>query len=143
MPARTWVTGPDVDVTFHGEGPNASVETLHGVIDTGASVICADSRVVRRLGLVAADRRFVQMADGRMTTSTVYRTRMTIPDLGFDDYVLVFAIEYAFEGAVSSRRVLLGRSFLRNYIVNYNGPHERFEFHETSDRDGLYLDPDE
>jgi predicted aspartyl protease len=143
VPGRTWATGPDVDVTFHGDGAGAHFETLHGVIDTGASVICVDNRIVRRLGLVASDRRRVQMADGRITTSTVYRARMSIPDLGFDDLVQVFAIEYAFEGAIPDRRVLLGRSFLRNYIVNYDGPRERFEFHETSRGEEFYLDPDE
>ncbi|MGH6956124.1 MAG: hypothetical protein ACREEW_05610 [Caulobacteraceae bacterium] len=40
-------------------------------------------------------------------------------------------------------RVLLGRSFLRRYIVNYDGPRERFEFHETDRGEEFYLDHDE
>jgi predicted aspartyl protease len=112
---------------------------LDGVIDTGASVICVDSRVVRRLGLVASNRKPVQMADGRTATSSIYAVRMIIPALGFDDLVQVYAIEMD----VPSQRVLLGRSFLRNYIVNYDGPRERFEFHETSRGEEFYFDPDE
>lgn len=139
MPGRTWVTGPDVDLTLHGEGAAGGPEPLEGVIDTGASVICVDARVVRRLGLVAINRKPVQMADGRLATSTIYRARMVIPALGFDDMAQVFAIEMDY----ASRRVLLGRSFLRNYIVNYDGPHERFEFHETNRGEEFYLDPDE
>lgn len=65
---------------------------------------------------------------------------MFIRDLGFDDYVRVHAVEMERR----SRRVLLGRSFLRAYIVNYNGPLERFEFHETTGgSDDLYPDHDE
>jgi predicted aspartyl protease len=138
-PGRTWVTGPDVDLTLRGDDDARPPERLAGLIDTGASVICVDSRVTKRPGLVATDRKFVQMADGRTTTSTVYRARTSIPDLGFDDYVQVCGIEMDFP----STRVLLGRSFLRNYIVNYNGPTERFEFHEVAGGDDFYLEHDE
>lgn len=141
MRARTWVTGPNVELTLFGEGGAAS-ETLDGVIDTGASVICVDARVVRRLGLVASDRRPVQMADGRIETSTIYTARMAIPALGFDDLVQVFAIVMQTERPIS--RVLIGRSFLKDYIVNYDGPRERFEFHETSRGSEFYgFDHDE
>ncbi|MEJ0066279.1 MAG: retropepsin-like aspartic protease [Caulobacteraceae bacterium] len=114
-------------------------EDLDGLIDTGASIICVDSRIVKRLGLIASDRRQVQMADGRLTVSSVYSVRMRVPALGFDDYVQVFGIEMDY----ASRRVLLGRSFLRNYIVNYDGPRERFEFHETDRGEEFYIDHDE
>ena len=128
MPGRTWVTGPDVELTLYSDDLNAGRQALIGVIDTGASCICVDSRVAKRLGLVSSDRKPVQMADGRIETSTIYTARMSIPALGFDDYVQVHAVEMA----LASQRVLLGRSFLKDYIVNYDGPRERFEFHETS-----------
>jgi predicted aspartyl protease len=136
---RTWVTGPNVELTLRAEVRAGPVEQLDGIIDTGASTICIDARVAKRLGLVASDKKVVQMADGRLATSTVYIARMTIPDLGFDDYVQVCAIEMDFP----STRVLLGRSFLRNYIVNYDGPRERFEFHETGRGEEFYVDHDE
>jgi predicted aspartyl protease len=100
---------------------------LIGIIDTGASVICVDSRVTKRLGLTASNKKQVQMADGRQETSTIYTARMIISALGFDDLVQVYAIDMEFP----STRVLIGRSFLSNYIVNYDGPREKFEFHET------------
>ena len=141
MRARTWVTGPNVELTLFGEDGAAS-ETLDGIIDTGASVICVDARVVKRLGLVATNRRPVQMADGRIETSTIYAARMAIPALGFDDLVQVFAIAMQTERPIS--RVLIGRSFLKDYIVNYDGPRERFEFHETSRGSEFYgFDHDE
>ena len=129
MRPRTWVTGPNVELTLFGEVGAAS-ETLDGIIDTGASVICVDARIVKRLGLVAVNRRPVQMADGRIETSTIYTARMAIPALGFDDLVQVFAIAMQTERPIS--RVLIGRSFLKDYIVSYDGPRERFEFHETT-----------
>jgi predicted aspartyl protease len=124
---RTWVTGPDVALTLYSDDPNSERVPLTGIIDTGASCICVDSRVPRRLGLVSSDRKPVQMADGRLQTSTIYTARMAIPELGFDGYVQVNAVDMEYP----SDRVLLGRSFLKDYIVNYDGPKERFEFHET------------
>ena len=65
---------------------------------------------------------------------------MVIPVLDFDDYVQVCALEMQYP----SNRVLLGRSFLRDYIVNYNGPTERFEFHKSDDDGTLFqFDHDE
>jgi predicted aspartyl protease len=125
---RTWTTGPNVDLTLYGDDAGTAPERLDGLIDTGASVICIDSRIASRLGLVVSNRKPVQMADGRVQVSSIYAARMSIPALGFDDIVQVYAVEMDFP----STRVLLGRSFLRNYIVNYDGPRERFEFHETN-----------
>ena len=42
-----------------------------------------------------------------------------------------------------SNRILLGRSFLRDYIVNYDGLKEQFQFHETSRDQQYYFDHDE
>lgn len=118
------------------------MEHLSGVIDTGASVICVDARVVKRLGLVASNRRPVQMADGRLEVATIYTARMIVPALSFDDLVQVFAIEMKSDSPIS--RVLIGRSFLSKYIVNYDGPRERFEFHEMGQSsDFYYADHDE
>jgi predicted aspartyl protease len=136
---RNWVTGPDVGLTLYGDNNTTAPETLEGVIDTGASVICVDSRIVKRLGLIASNRKPVQMADGRIAISAIYSARMCIPALGFDDLVQVYAVDMDFP----SIRVLLGRSFLRDYIVNYDGPKELFEFHETSRGSEFYYDHDE
>lgn len=79
------------------------------------------------------------MADGRETISSIYSVRMSILDLGFDDLVQVYAVDMDFP----SSRILLGRSFLRDYIVNYDGPRERFEFHETNRGPEFYYPDDE
>lgn len=138
MSGKTWVTGPDVDLTLFGDSARDGVR-LNGIIDTGASCICVDSRVVKNLGLVASDKKPVQMADGRVEISTVYTARMSIEALGFNDYVQVNAINME----RPSLRVLLGRSFLKDYIVNYDGPREQFQFHETNRGLEFYEDHDE
>lgn len=81
----------------------------------------------------------MELADGRIVQCGVYPARLVIPAIAFDDYVQICAIEMTHP----SIRILLGRSFLRNYIVNYDGPRERFEFHETDRGDEFYIDHDE
>lgn len=131
---RTWITGPDVELTLHSDDPELAPQHLSGVIDTGASISCVDSRIAKSLGLIATDRKPVQMADGREIVSAIYGARMVIPALGFDDMVQVCGVEMV----LPSRRVLIGRSFLRNYIVNYHGKREQFEFHEIEDGDDFF-----
>jgi predicted aspartyl protease len=139
LAGKTWITGPNVEVTLHSDDLGSPPAELHGIIDTGASVICLDSRIAKRLGLVASDKRWVEMADGRVLASPVYSARMTIPALGFDSFVQVCAVDMEYP----SNRILLGRSFLRDYIVNYGGPKEQFQFHETSRDQQYYFDHDE
>lgn len=134
MHRRAWVTGPDVSLSLHSDDPEVGPEVLNGIIDTGASIICIDNRIAKRLGLIASNRKPVQMADGRVVMSAIYAARMTIPVLEFDDIVQVCGVEMDFP----SSRVLIGRSFLKDYIVNYDGPKELFEFHET-DRGSEYF----
>lgn len=134
MAKRAWVTGPDVELLLHGDHPDSKPELLNGIIDTGASIICIDNRIAKKLGLIASNRKPVQMADGRVVTSAIYAARMTIPVLEFDGIVQICGVEMEYP----SSRVLIGRSFLKDYIVNYDGPKELFEFHET-DRGNEYF----
>jgi len=85
-----------------------------------------DKRIALQLGLPATNRKPMQMADGTEVQATAYAARMIIPSLGFDDEFEVFGVPMERPNS----RVLIGRSFLRRYNVNYNGPAERFEFHE-------------
>ncbi len=101
---RTWTTGPDVDLSLYSDDDSVPAIRLTGLIDTGASCICVDSRITKRLGLTASDKRLVQMADGRTELSTVYTAKLSIPALGFDDYVQVNAVDMTYP----SSRVLLG-----------------------------------
>jgi predicted aspartyl protease len=124
MASRTWVTGPEIELTI--ASPDGPSQGATGIVDTGASVICLDRRIPVHLGLRSTNRKLMQMADGTTVQATAYAARLIIPALGFDDEAEVFGVPMH----SPSSRVLIGRSFLRRYIVNYNGLPERFEFHE-------------
>ncbi len=139
MGAELWVSGPIIDITLHGADPAIPAETLEGIVDTGASVICLDKRVAIRLGLTAVNRKPMEVADGTLVEATIYMAEMKIPGLGFSDWVEVFALPMT----RPSQRVLLGRSFLKNYIVTYNGPEGLFHYHRaTAASQGYYEDLD-
>lgn len=123
MRGKVWVSGPVIDIQLAEPGRTTS-EPLQAIIDTGASVICVDSRVPKRLGLVSVDRKLMQMADGREVSATSYLARMVVDDLDVDGLVEVYGVPMA----QPSNRVLIGRSFLRNYIITYNGLEERFYY---------------
>ena len=53
---------------------------------------------------------------------------MTIADIEFDSLVEVYGVPMS----QPSSRVLLGRSFLRSYIVTYNGLDEERFYYERS-----------
>lgn len=124
---RSWVTGPEIDLTVASPHVGSSLPAV-GIVDTGASVICLDRRIPVQLGLDPTNRKPMQMADGTTVRATGYAARLIIPALGFDDEFEVFGVPMQYP----SSRVLIGRSFLRRYNVNYNGPAERFEFHEIT-----------
>jgi hypothetical protein len=66
----------------------------------------------------------MEVADGKIVPSTVFMAEMYIPELKFHQIVEIYAIEMK----EPSSRVLLGRSFLKDYIVTYNGREERFHY---------------
>ncbi len=86
-----------------------------------------DSRVPKRLGLFSVNRKPMQMADGSEVMATSYLARMSVEDLDFDELVEIYGVPMA----QPSRRVLLGRAFLRSYIVTYNGLEERFYYERS------------
>lgn len=78
-----------------------------------------------RLGLQAVDQTTMEVADGARIPSTIYAVKVAVPELGFDDFERVAAIEME----TASDRVLLGRSFLRHFITSYNGRDGCFHYH--------------
>ena len=124
MRSRTWVSGPVIDIGLGAPKSQLMLEKLPAIIDTGASVICVDSRVPKRLGLASINRKPMQMADGREVMATSYLARMTVEDLAFDELVEIYGVPMV----QPSDRVLLGRAFLRSYIITYNGLEERFYY---------------
>lgn len=124
MGAEIWTSGPEIDISLSGAGPSAEEIPAIGIVDTGASCVCIDQRILLRLGLTPIDRKQMQVADGTWVTATAYMARLKVRGLRFDEWFKVFGVKMP----VSSSRVLLGRSFLRRYHVTYSGPDEIFHW---------------
>jgi hypothetical protein len=69
----------------------------------------------------------MQVADGSSVPATAYMGILDIPDLAFRGIVEIHTVKMKYP----SSRVLLGRSFLENFIVTFNGPDGMFHFART------------
>ena len=126
MPHEVWVSGPVIELELLGTSAPTKSVSLDGIIDTGASGICIDRRVALELGLKSHNRKPIQVADGSYREAIAYTANLRIGGLKFNDLVEV----WGFKMNNPSPRVLLGRSFLRRYIINYDGPRELFHYYE-------------
>lgn len=125
MSYRSWVTGPLIDLVISSPKDPAKKLDLVGIVDTGASVVCLDSRIADELGLKDTGRTRLQLADGTEIDATIYAARVSVPALDFNNLIQVVGAPMP----TRNTRVLIGRSFLKPYVVNYNGPSEQFTFH--------------
>lgn len=94
-----------------------------GLIDTGASDVCIDYRLAIQLGLKVVDQTNVGVVGGT-TLATVYLGRLIVPEVEFDQVMPLYALKVRHP----THEVLLGRSFLQNYIVTFDGPAGTFTF---------------
>jgi hypothetical protein len=139
------VNGPRLNVIIRsiakpesGKGlvPGSEFSIHEALIDTGASDICIAPRTAKLLGLQAVNMTNVGVV-GASIPATVYAGFLEVPELHFSRVMEM----YAPNGAAPSSLVLLGRSFLNHFIMNYNGPDGTFTFygppeqiiHETPD----------
>lgn len=105
----------------------ALIET-RGLIDTGASDVCIDHRLALELGLREIDQAKVGVVGGS-TMAKIYLGRLIVPDVGFDRVCPLYALKVRHP----THEVLLGRSFLENYIVTFDGPAGTFTFASRAD----------
>lgn len=99
-----------------------------GLIDTGASDVCIDYRLAERLGLKVIDQTMVGVV-GATVPAKIYLGRVVIPQLGFDRMMRLYALKVRH----ATHEILLGRSFLQNYIVTFDGPAGIFTFAKPND----------
>ncbi len=87
--------------------------------------MCIDDRLAAKAGLKLIDRNtsLEVVGDARLQAS-VYLGRLIVPALEFDELTRFHALSMSHP----SSRVLLGRSFLKHFIVTYNGPEGMFHF---------------
>jgi gag-polyprotein putative aspartyl protease len=101
-----------------GEAPDLPVKKIRALIDTGAGGDCIDDSLAQRLGLPVHDEGEISGVGGRHR-AYIYTARIYIPSLGkllFQPFTGV-----KLEEGEQWHRVILGRSFLRNYPLVYDG----------------------
>lgn len=108
-------------------GAAPSIRT-RGLIDTGASDVCIDYRIAQQLGLRQIDQQDVGIV-GATVPAAIYSGVLAVPDLSFSDRLPLYALKVR----RPTHEVLLGRSFLRSFIVTFNGPLGTFHFASPSD----------
>ncbi|HEY1781175.1 MAG TPA: hypothetical protein VGG79_12250 [Roseiarcus sp.] len=101
-----------------GEPPDLPLKAARALIDTGASSDCIDDDLARSLRLPVTDEGEISGVGGKHL-AFIYLARMWIPSLGR----LLFQ---PFTGVRLSQggqwhRVILGRSFLRQHRLTYDG----------------------
>ena len=81
------------------------------------------------LGLAAVNQERVGVAGGVSVLSTVYAGIVEVPELGFSEMMPVYTLKMRHP----THDVLLGRSFLQNFIVTFDGPQGIFHFFRPPD----------
>lgn len=109
------------------DGPVVKREsiTARGLIDTGATNVCIDIRMAVELGLSSTGKESVGVAGGGSLMSDVYAGILEVPQLNFSEMVPFYTLRMRHP----THDVLLGRSFLQNFIVTFDGPQGIFHFY--------------
>jgi len=94
------------------------VETVYALIDSGATESCIDCELAKRLGLPIVDVRTISGVSGAQQHD-VYAASVSIPGLEFSQYGQFTGVEL--EKGGQHHRALLGRTFLSNIIMIYDG----------------------
>ncbi len=129
------IDGPVIDIVVRCEpGAERSEEgypsehRTGALIDTGASEVCIDYRIAHALDLREVDQRMIVTPGGNILVK-VFLGLLEVPSLGFSRLMPLYApkverLNYA---------ALLGRSFLKDFYVTFEGPTGRFVFVHKDD----------
>ena len=114
--------GPSIDIHVaplarHGE-PALEAPPAGALIDTGTRHDCIDSGFAERLRLPVVDTFGVTTSAGSHSIA-VYAALVVVPRLGISRYAAFVGINFAF--ADVPHRVVLGRAFLEDVIMIYDG----------------------
>jgi len=107
-----------------GEKPDLQEKRVKALIDTGAGGDCIDDELARNLGLPITDEGEISGVGGKHH-AFIYTARLYIPKLNkllFQPFTGVKLQE-----GDQWHRVILGRSFLRQYRLIYSGPDGQVE----------------
>jgi len=98
-------------------------------------VVCIDNRIALQLGLKATDMQTLGVV-GSEIQATVYAGSLEVPELNYKKTMPMFAPRKS----SLAHPVLLGRSFLKDFIMTYDGPNGMFHFAEPYNFDPLNID---
>jgi hypothetical protein len=112
-----------------GDAPDLSEKKVRALIDTGAGGDCIDDELAQRLRLPIHDEGEISGVGGRHH-AFIYTTRVYIPNLG----KLLFQPFTGVKLQVGEQwhRLILGRSFLRQYRLTYEGSTGQVEISEPA-----------
>jgi predicted aspartyl protease len=117
------LSNPNADL-----GEAKQIEVL-GLIDTGATVVLIPIHVARELQLTKIDHATIQTA-GSVHQGIVYDCRIMIQELAYIGEIRVCSIRGATMNAGPNNdpsvTILLGRSLLRRFHLNFDGPANEF-----------------
>jgi hypothetical protein len=129
---------PIIDVIVFGRAASVPAVPARGLIDTGSSVVFIDKKLAVQAGLKPRNISEVHVPGGLSFEATVYVGFLEVPDLGYREQIQFYASEHK----QVSHDILLGRSFLKNYITTFNGPEGMFHFHHPFVFPGPLADDD-
>ena len=113
-----------------GEAPDLAAKRLRALIDTGAGGDCIDDDLARQLKLPIIDEGEISGVGG-CHHAFIYTARVYVPSLQrllFQPFTGVELLE-----GRQWHRVILGRTFLRQYRLAYDGASGRVEISTGSD----------
>ncbi|MCY4531313.1 MAG: retroviral-like aspartic protease family protein [Gammaproteobacteria bacterium] len=124
-PIQLVQVGPSIEVSighFRTSGappipPKEDVFTF-ALVDTGATESCIDISLAQNLDLPVVDKMTISGVGGAKTHD-VYMAQIHIPDLKFTQYGKFAGVDL--DGGGQLHKALLGRSFLQNTIMIYDG----------------------
>lgn len=93
-------------------------ESTIALVDTGASLSCIDIALAEKLELPIVDTMTIGGSDGAKEHN-VYLAQIQIPDLRYTQYGLFAGVDL--QGGAQPHQALLGRTFLRDAIMIYDG----------------------
>lgn len=109
---------PTFDPEKEGTIPIPSIQQVHAVVDTGATISCIDKRLATQLKLPIVDRANFGGISGNYLAD-MHASQIYIPALDFIQYGSFAGVDLISGG--QRHFVLIGRTFLNSFQMNYNG----------------------